>query len=69
MMDVKEDLLLWFTKSLPLKLSTKVFDKKSSGRGVNILLESNEELAEQLHKPIIRNKKKFIQDLKIIFGS
>ena len=46
----------------------KFFDKKSSGRGVNILSESNEELAGELHKPIIRNKKKFIQNLKIILG-
>ena len=46
----------------------KFFDKKSSGRGVNIFSESNEELAEELHKPIIRNKKKFIQNLKIILG-
>ena len=31
----------------------KFFDKKSSGSGVNIPLESNEKLAEELHKPII----------------
>ena len=31
-----------------------VFDKKSQGGGVNIPLLSNEELAEELHKPIIR---------------
>ena len=33
----------------------KFFDKKSKGDGVNITLESNEKLAEELHKPIIRN--------------
>ena len=49
----------------------KVFDKKSKGGGVNIPLLSNEELAEELHKPIIRKlrkKEQFIQDLKTIFG-
>ena len=33
----------------------KFFDKKSKGGGVNIPLEFNEQLAEELHKPIIRN--------------
>ena len=48
----------------------KFFDKKSKGSGVNIPLEFNEQLAEELHKPIIRKfkKKKFILDLKIILG-
>ena len=48
----------------------KFFDKKSKDGSVNILLGSNEELAKELHKPIIRNLKKeqFIQDLKAIFG-
>ena len=48
----------------------KFFDKKSKGGGVNIPLEFNEQLAEELHKPVIRNFKKeqFILDLKIIFG-
>ena len=32
----------------------KFFDKKSKGGGVNKMLESNEELAKELHKPIIR---------------
>ena len=32
----------------------KVFDKKSKGSGVNISLESNEQLSEELHKPIVR---------------
>ena len=30
------------------------FDKKSVGGGVNITLEFNEQLAEELHKLIIR---------------
>ena len=45
MMAIKEDLLLWFINFL---IKT----------GVNILLEFNEELAKELHKPIIRNFKK-----------
>ena len=36
----------------------KFFDKKSKGRGVNIPLEFDEQLAKELHKPIIRNFKK-----------
>ena len=33
----------------------KYFDKKSRGSGVNIPFEFNNQLAEELHKPIIRN--------------
>ena len=36
----------------------KFFDKKSKGSDVNIPSEFNEELAEELHRPIIRNFKK-----------
>ena len=32
----------------------KLFDKKSKGSGVNIEEKHNEQLAEELHKPIIR---------------
>ena len=32
----------------------KSFDKKSTGSGVNMPLEFNEQLAKELHKPIIR---------------
>ena len=48
----------------------KFFDKKLKGSGVNIPLEFNEQLAKELHKPIIRKfkKEKFILDLEIIFG-
>ena len=52
----------------------KFFNKKSKGIGgkhVNIkLTPQNQQLAEELHKPIIRKfeKKKYIQHLKIIFG-
>ena len=33
----------------------KFFDKKSKGSGVNIEVKHNEQLAEELHKPIISN--------------
>ena len=48
----------------------KFFGKKSAGRGVNVPSEFNKQLAEELHKPIIRKlkKKQFIPDLKIVFG-
>ena len=36
----------------------KFFDKKSKGSGVNIQVKHNEQLAKELHKPIIRNFKK-----------
>ena len=34
------------------------FDKKSQGSGINLPLEFNEQLANERHKPIIRNFKK-----------
>ena len=49
----------------------KFFDKKSEGSGVaNNEMKQNLQLAEKLHKLIIRKFKKenFILDLKIIFG-
>ena len=45
MIVIKRDLFLWFINFLI----------KSKGSGVNIPLEFNEELAEELHKPIVRN--------------
>ena len=36
----------------------KFFDKKLTCSGVNIPLKFNKQLAEELHKPIIRNFKK-----------
>ena len=36
----------------------KFFDKKSKGSGFNISLQSNEELAEELRKPVIKKFKK-----------
>ena len=58
-MDIEEVLFLWFIS---------FFDKKSSGGGINDIW--NEKLAEELHKPIIKNKIKkweFILHLKTIF--
>ena len=46
MMGIKEGLLLW-SASLP--------DKYVLGSGVNIEVKHNEQLAKELHKPIIRN--------------
>ena len=51
----------------------KIFDKKSTGSGINIPLKFNEQLAKELHKLINRKfqkrkKEKKILDLKIIFG-
>ena len=37
------------------KKTTSLTDKSVSGSGVNIPLEFNEQLAKELHKPIIRN--------------
>ena len=36
----------------------KFFDKNAEGSVINIPLEFNEQLAKNLHKPIIRNFKK-----------
>ena len=46
----------------------KFFDKKSKGSG--IINEPNYQLANELHKPIIRKckKEKFIHRLETIFG-
>ena len=45
----------------------KFFDKKTSGGRID--LPQNEQLTEQLHKPIVRKfKKKFIHHSKTIFG-
>ena len=51
----------------------KFFDKKTKGSGVTLANKSipqNEQLAEELHKPIIRKfkKGKYIQHSKTIFG-
>ena len=50
-------------------MAYKFFYKKSKGSCGNMPSEFNGQLAEELHKPIIRNFKKrtVILDLKIIF--
>ena len=60
-MDIKEVLLLWFII---------FFYKKTSGSGANNEIKQNEQLAAELHKPIIKKLKKeeFILYLKTIFG-
>ena len=40
------------------KKSTSLTDKSASGSGINIPLEFNEQLAKELHKPIIRKLEK-----------
>ena len=53
------------------KKSTLLTDKSVAGGGVaNNEIKQNFQLAEELHKPIIRKfkKEKFILDLKIIFS-
>ena len=45
-MDIKEE--------FSLSMVYEFFDKKSTGSGVNIPLKLNEQLAKELHKPIIR---------------
>ena len=45
MMDIKDVLLLW---------SINFFDKRNSGSGVNNEIKQNQQLAEELCKPIIK---------------
>ena len=53
-MGIKEHSLLRRLASMVYKF----FDKRSKGSGVNIEATHNEQLAKELHKPIIRNFKK-----------
>ena len=48
----------------------KCFDKKSTGSGIKNEFKQNQQLAEELHKTIIRKfkKEKFIHHLKTTFG-
>ena len=48
-MDIKEVLLPWFTN---------FFDKKSAVRGIRNEITQNEQLAEELHKQLLKNLKK-----------
>ena len=48
----------------------KFFDKKSKGTGIKNDIEENQQLANELHKPIIRKlKKKVYSSFKTIFGA
>ena len=59
MMDNKQVLRLWFINFV-----------KSQGDGINNEIKQNEQLAEELHKPIIKifKKEESILHLKTIFG-
>ena len=48
----------------------KFFDKKSTGSGIKNEIKQNQQLTNELHKPIIKilKKEKFIHHLKTIFG-
>ena len=48
----------------------KCFDKKSPGSGVKSEIVQNKELAEELHKPVIRKfrNEKYTHLLKTIIG-
>ena len=48
----------------------KIFDKKSKGAGIKNEMKKNQQLANELHKPIIRKfkKRKVYSFLRIIFG-
>ena len=69
MMDTKEVLLQWFINFFDKK-SALLADKSASASGIKNEYMSNKELAEDLHKPIIRKLKKerYTHLLKIIFG-
>ena len=41
-----------------VSMAYKLFDKKFVGSGINMKAMSNEQLAEELHKPIIRKFRK-----------
>ena len=55
MMDIKKELLFWFRRFFDKKPISLV-DTTTAVSGVNT--PQNEQLAEELHKPIIRNFKK-----------
>ena len=48
----------------------KFFDKKSAVSGIKNQITQNQQLAEEVHKPVIKTfkKEKFIYHLKTIFG-
>ena len=52
------------------KKSASLTDKSAKGGGVNNEIKQNEQLAEELHKPIIKKLKReeFVLHLNTIFG-
>ena len=69
MMDIKEVLLQWFINFIDKKSSATRVDKVAGGATKNKNMP-NQQLAEELHKPIIRKYKnaKYTHLLKTIFG-
>ena len=59
-----------FTKINLIRLVYKFFDKKTSGSDVNNEIKQNQQLAKELHEPIIKKFKKeqFIRVSKTIYG-
>ena len=54
MMDIKEELLLWFINFLILFFkSASLSDKSVAGSGIINKIKQNKQLAEELHEPII----------------
>ena len=55
-MDTKEDFLLWFTNFLikSQKYSGNNIEMRGINSGITIEMKPSEQLAEELHKPIIR---------------
>ena len=54
-MDIKEDWLQWYSNFFDKK-STSLADEPAKGSGIKSM--SNQQLADELHKPIIKKIKK-----------
>ena len=68
-MDFKDVLLIWFINFL--RKSPSLTDKSAKGGSFNNKIKQNQQLANELHKTIIKEFKKkeeFILHLKTIFG-
>ena len=54
MMDIQEELLLWFINFLIIFFkSASLSDKSVAGSGIKNKIKQNKQLAEELHEPII----------------
>ena len=69
MMDINAEFLQWFTIFFINKSASREDISASAGRAKSKII-SNQELSEELHKPVIRKfeEKKYTHLLKIIFG-